>query len=151
MAQLVNKAKNFVADKLASVKKPEAEVKDVSFKGVTRQFATFHSTVAIANPYDHDIPIGKISYSLKSAKREIASGVIRDPGSIVANKSTNLEVPVNIPYDVLLSLAKDVGKDWDIDYELHLGFSMHLPIVGHFTLPLTNAGEIKLPTLSDIF
>lgn len=69
MAQLVNKAKNFVADKLASVKKPEAEVSDVSFKGVSRQFATFHSTVAIANPYDHDIPIGKISYSLRSAKR----------------------------------------------------------------------------------
>lgn len=77
--------------------------------------------------------------------------MIPDPGSIMANKSTNMEVPVNVPYDVLLSLAKDIGKDWDIDYDLRLGFSMHLPIVGNFTLPLTKTGEIKLPTLSDVF
>jgi hypothetical protein len=34
-----------------------------------------------------------------------------------------LEVPVKVPHSVLVSLAKDIGADRDIDYELELGLN----------------------------
>lgn len=61
-----------------------------------------------------------------------------------------LELPVTVPYDILISLMRDLGRDWDIDYELDVGVTVDLPVVGNFTIPVSTAGEIKLPTLSDM-
>ncbi|KAF3669756.1 hypothetical protein FXO37_08878 [Capsicum annuum] len=62
-----------------------------------------------------------------------------------------LDVPVKVPHSVLVSLAKDIGKDWDIDYTLELGLTIDLPVIGNFTIPLSHSGEIKLPSISDLW
>ncbi|XP_062226914.1 late embryogenesis abundant protein Lea14-A-like [Phragmites australis] len=151
MAQLMNKAKGFVAEKVAHVQKPEAELADLSVGHVGRDGATLAGQLDVRNPYSHAVPVCEISYSLKSAGREVASGTMPDPGSLAASATTRLHVPVKVPYDLLLSLAKDAGRDWDIDYEMRVGLTVDLPILGNFTLPLTKSGELKLPTLSGIF
>ncbi len=81
----------------------------------------------------------------------IASGTIPDPGSLKGSDTTLLEVPVKVPHNILVSLARDVCADWDIDYELELGLTIDLPVIGNFTIPLSTKGEVKLPTLSDMF
>ncbi|KAH7848456.1 hypothetical protein Vadar_002944 [Vaccinium darrowii] len=73
-----------------------------------------------------------------------------DPGSLPGNVTILLDVPVKVPHYVLLSLVRDIGADWGIDYELELGFTVDLPIVGNFTISVTRKGEIKLPCLSDL-
>lgn len=85
------------------------------------------------------------------ACREIASGTMPDPGSIAAKETTELEIPLKVPYDFLMSIMKDVGRDWDVDYEMQVGLTVDLPIVGNLTLPVSKKGELKLPTLSDVF
>ncbi|XP_028801344.1 desiccation protectant protein Lea14 homolog [Neltuma alba] len=151
MAQLVNKAKDFVAEKIANVKKPEASVDDVDFKRVTRECVEYLAKLSVSNPYGTSIPICEISYSLKSAGREIAKGTMPDPGSLKGNDTTILEVPVKVAYSILMNLAKDIGADWDIDYKLDLGLTIDLPVIGNFTIPLSHTGEIKLPSLSNVF
>lgn len=69
MSQLVDKAKNFVAEKVANMKKPEATVTNVDLKGVSRSSVEYNAQVSVINPYGHPIPICQISYSLKSAGR----------------------------------------------------------------------------------
>lgn len=58
---------------------------------------------------------------------------------------------MKVPHSVLLSLARDIGRDWDIDYELEIGLIIDLPVIGNFTIPLSQKGEVKLPTFSDLF
>lgn len=65
--------------------------------------------------------------------------------------TTVLDVPVKVPYNILVSLVEDSGDDWDIDYQLDLGLVFDLPVVGNITIPVSSKGEIKLPTLTDIF
>ena len=81
----------------------------------------------------------------------IASGTVPDPGSLKGDDTTILDVPMKVPHSVLVSLVKDVVGDGDIDYELVLGLTIDLPIFGNFTIPLTRKGELKLPSLSDMF
>ncbi|XAR54010.1 hypothetical protein NMG60_11028986 [Bertholletia excelsa] len=151
MAKLVGKAKNFVAEKVGEMEKPEASVIDVDLEGVGRDGITYGAKVSVKNPYSVPIPICQVSYTLKSAGRVIASGTMPDPGSLKGNDTTMLDVPLKVPHSVLLSLARDVCADWDIDYELELGFTIDLPLIGDFTIPLSSKGEIKLPTLSDLW
>ncbi|OWM64281.1 late embryogenesis abundant protein Lea14-A-like [Punica granatum] len=151
MAELLGKAKNFVAEKVANIPKPEPTVNDVDLKNVSRECIEYNANVSIKNPYGHSIPICEIDYSFKSAGREIASGKIPDPGSLKASDTTIMDVLMKVPHNILVSLVKDIGADWDIDYQLDLGFIIDLPVVGNITIPISSKGEIKLPTLSDIF
>ncbi|KAM7472246.1 hypothetical protein LguiA_010429 [Lonicera macranthoides] len=151
MAGLVDMAKEFVAEKVANVKTPEASVTDVDLKDVSRDGITYNAKVSVTNPYSVPIPICDITYSLKSAGREVASGTIPDPGSLKGDDTTMLDVGVKVPHSVLVNLVRDIGADWDIDYELNLGLTIDLPVFGNFTIPLSSKGEIKLPTLSDLF
>jgi LEA14-like dessication related protein len=152
MAGLMDKAKGFVADKIAHMPKPEASLDKVTFKGMTRDAITVHSHVNVTNPYSHRIPICDIAYVLKCGGKEVASGTIPDPGWIEdSGEITKLEVPAKVPYNVLITIIKDLGRDWDIDYELQVNLTIDLPIFGNITIPLKTAGEFKLPTLSDFF
>ncbi|XP_061962623.1 late embryogenesis abundant protein Lea14-A-like [Populus nigra] len=151
MSELLCKAKQFLVEKVTNVKTPEATVTDVDLEGVHRDSIDYGAKVSVDNPYDAAIPICEISYVLKSDGRVIASGTIPDPGSLKAKDTTILDVPVKVPHSVLVSLVKDIGRDWDIDYELEIGLTIDLPIVGNFTIPLSWKGEVKLPTLSDLF
>ncbi|OMO64386.1 Late embryogenesis abundant protein, LEA-14 [Corchorus capsularis] len=151
MSQLMDKAKTFLAEKVANTKTPEAAVKNVDLKNVSRECVEYKAEVSVTNPYSTPIPICEITYVLKSAGRQIASGTIPDPGSLKGSDVTMLDVPVKVPYGILFSLAKDIGADWDIDYELELGLIIDLPLIGNITIPLSQKGEIKLPTFSDFF
>ncbi|KAG8391886.1 hypothetical protein BUALT_Bualt01G0233500 [Buddleja alternifolia] len=148
---LLDKAKHFVTDKVADVEKPEASITDVDLKDVGRDGVTYLAKVSVTNPYGVTIPICDIKYSLKSADRVIASGTVPDPGSLKGNDVTLLEVGIKVAHSVLVSLIKDIGADWDIDYFLEVGLVVDLPVLGNFTIPLSQKGEMKLPTFKDLF
>lgn len=69
MAQFIDNAKNFLAEKVAHVKKPEAELTDVDMKNVTREAAEYDAMVSVDNPYSHSLPICEISYTFTSGGR----------------------------------------------------------------------------------
>ncbi|PWA35319.1 late embryogenesis abundant protein Lea14-A [Artemisia annua] len=151
MAGLIDKAKEFVAEKVANMEKPEACVKNVDLKDFSRECITYKADVNVSNPYGTSIPICEISYTFKSAGRVIAEGTIPDPGSLKANADTMLDVGLKVPHSVLVSLVKDIGADWDIDYELNIILTVDLPVIGSLNIPVNSVGEIKLPTLSSLF
>lgn len=66
---LIDKAKNFVTEKIANMEKPEASITDVDLKKIGLSGLTFHAKVAVKNPYSVPIPIMEIDYVLKSASR----------------------------------------------------------------------------------
>ncbi|KAE8708027.1 Desiccation-related protein PCC27-45 [Hibiscus syriacus] len=143
--------KNFVSGKVAEMRKPEASIKGVDINSVSRDGVEYGAKVAVSNPYSHSIPICEIQFDLKSDGSEIVRGKIEDSGSLKGNDTTILEVPMKVPHNVLISLAKDICRDWDIDYELNVKLIIDLPVFGDITIPVSRQGEIKLPTLKDWF
>ena len=63
--QLLDKAKNFVSEKISDVAKPEAHVADVDFKRVSKDHIEYLAKVSVQNPYSAPIPICEIKYSFK--------------------------------------------------------------------------------------
>lgn len=72
-------------------------------------------------------------------------------GSVAPNSDTSIEVGSKVAYSFLMNLMRDIGADWDIDYDFDVGVKLKLPIIHSFTIPLHKKGTIKLPTLSDLF
>lgn len=69
MSGLLERAKEYVTGKVAEMKKPEATLRDVDLKEVSRECITYDAKVSVINPYSTPIPICEISYTLKSANR----------------------------------------------------------------------------------
>lgn len=63
------KAKEFLAEKVAHMKRPEAELTDVDLKDVSRDSLNLLAKVDVSNPYGHSLPVYEISYIFKSAGR----------------------------------------------------------------------------------
>ncbi len=72
MSSLMDKAKGFVAEKIAHIPKPEASLDSLSFKGMSRECITVHSNVNVSNPYDHRLPICELTYTLKCAGKYVS-------------------------------------------------------------------------------
>ena len=73
MSQLLDKAKNYVSEKVTNMPKPEATVTDVDFQRVSRDSVQYLAKISVSNPYSTPIPICEIKYSLKSAGRFVHS------------------------------------------------------------------------------
>ncbi|KAK1273306.1 hypothetical protein QJS04_geneDACA012341 [Acorus gramineus] len=56
MAQLVDKAKNWVSEKVANVKKPEAELGDISVKNVSKDSTNFTSQNSCSRTSSRALP-----------------------------------------------------------------------------------------------
>ncbi|KAL8192334.1 hypothetical protein R6Q57_027519 [Mikania cordata] len=151
MSGLLEQAKQFVSDTVASIDKPEATVTEVDLKSVALDSITYNAKVNVSNPYITPIPIGEVRYVLKSSGSVIATGTIPDPGSLKGDSDTLLDVEIKVPHSILTSLVKDIAVDWDIDYELQINLIIDLPLIGDITIPITRMGEIKLPSLTDFF
>ena len=72
MSGILDRAKQYVSDKVASMAKPEATVTDVDLKGVCLSNVTYNAKVNVSNPYSTPIPIGEIRYVLKSGGRFVS-------------------------------------------------------------------------------
>ena len=62
-----------------------------------------------------------------------------------------LDVEMKVPHSVLVSLVKDIVHDCDIDYELEVTLVVDLPVIDEICIPVNSKGEIKLPSLSDVW
>lgn len=69
MSSLVDKAKEFMADKVSDIPKPDASLAGVSVQSLSRDGVLFHSQVSVSNPFPFPIPVCEIAYTLKSAGR----------------------------------------------------------------------------------
>ncbi|XP_074324536.1 desiccation protectant protein Lea14 homolog [Apium graveolens] len=165
MAALVDTAEELVIEKTAETGKPEAKLIHVGLKDVSLDYITYNAKVSVTNPYTIPIPISEISYTLKTANRDIASGSTPDlRGSLKGNDTVVLDVELEVPHSVLLSFAKDIAADLDIDYELGINFVLNfhidyelvinfvldVPVTGNITISIWNEGVIKIPTFSDL-
>ena len=69
MDQLLDMAKDFIAEKVMDIQKPEADVTDVSIKNADRDALSLESEVLVSNPYSHDLPICELSFRISTGGR----------------------------------------------------------------------------------
>ncbi|KAL8506166.1 hypothetical protein ACS0TY_017147 [Phlomoides rotata] len=100
-----------VTEKVSNIPMSEATISDVDFKGFGLEGIALLTKVSISNPYSVPIPIGEITYKVKSAERQIVSGSIPDPKSLKSNDTTLLEVTLKMSHSAVVSLVHDIDDD----------------------------------------
>ncbi|XP_021906294.1 late embryogenesis abundant protein Lea14-A-like [Carica papaya] len=143
-SQVIGHLKTCVTDTVKSLTKVNIHLTGIGVKSVHLHYIEFAVRISIKNRILNHLPIPNISYNFKMGGREVSAGEVNSE-SLDATDKTNMEFILKVPYNIVISIVKDVGSDGDVDYEIHVNLTFHVPIIDHITIPLSKSGEIKLP------
>lgn len=132
---------------------PTASVTAMSLQDIDAQGLTMNFEVDLKNPNAVALPLANADYALDLGGVKVLSGKAVPQGSLPANGSTAITLPVRLTYDNLFAAEQAIAKGGgDVPYALDggLSFSTGNALFGTVRAPLRYSGTLQLrPVLSD--
>ncbi|WII71477.1 LEA type 2 family protein [Bdellovibrio sp. 22V] len=121
------------------LEKPEVELqsvfaKDTSFIGTTLVFV-----VNVKNPNNQDINVKEIAYKIFVADKELTEAKTEKPIHVPAKKDANIEIPLPLKYDSLLSHLGNALMAGEIGYRIEGDAKLSF-----MTIPFSESGKVEL-------
>ena len=131
------------------LRKPTARLVGVKFQEATPRSATLVFDVEVENYYPQTVPLLGFKYSVASAGQLFLSGSSEVRVNLPANSRKTVALPAQIDYLEALKVLSNVRPGGTIPYEANVDLRVDTPRLGPLLLPLTRAGEIALPAVSE--
>jgi len=131
------------------LRKPTARLVDVKFQEATLRSATLVFDVEIENHYPVTVPLLGFKYSVSSGGQLFLSGSSGARVNLPAGGQRTVALPAQIDYLGALKVLSNVKPGATIPYKAELDLTVDTPRLGPLTLPLTRAGQLALPTISE--
>lgn len=133
-----------------SASKPEVKITDAKLQDLSLDKVNLVLDVDISNPYSLPLPLSNLKYALASDGQNFLEGDAGVQGTIPANSSKTLPIPVAISYIPMLQVLKGVTPGSVIPYTAKLDLSVDAPGVGPITLPVEKEGELPIPAVPEV-
>jgi LEA14-like dessication related protein len=130
--------------------RPTAEVVGVELVDVDMTSATLLFDVQVDNPYSVPLPLVDADYALASQGVEFLTGDADLSGSIPAGESAVVPLPARLDFLQLLAALDGVAPGDVVPYDADLGLFVDAPILGTLRLPMTQSGQVTIPSASDL-
>ena len=128
------------------LEKPSASITGMKLQNVSMTEATMVFDVAVKNPYTVALPMSNVDYTLTSRGQSFLTGQAELQGTVPAGASKVLPVPVRINFVKLIQVVQGVRPGQTIPYNAAMGLSVKAPIVGDLRVPMSQDGELAIPT-----
>jgi LEA14-like dessication related protein len=132
-----------------NMQKPIAAISGMSVGDVNASGFTLNFGVDVKNPNSKELPLKAANYQLSLAGTKILDGKAKPEGSIPANGSKQINVPVTMTYENLLT-AKDaiIKRGGNLSYALEGGLSFDAGgMFGSMNVPLKYSGDLPVKDL----
>lgn len=132
------------------VRKPTASLQGLKFQDISLDSATLLFDVEVDNPYAVALPLVNMDYGLTSNNNPLLSGGADVQSTIPAHGKKVVSLPAQIKYLDLVKAFKDFRPGSTIPYEAAVGLSVDAPALGKLRLPISQKGQLAVPTIPDI-
>jgi LEA14-like dessication related protein len=126
------------------VKKPEVTVTGAEIELLTFDEARVRFDVALANPNPVGVSLAGFDYRLTIDGVEFLTGAVEKAVSIPARGSSTIPVPVAFRYDTLISAVASLTDAAESPYQMSVGFSFDVPVLGKVRVPSSLKGTIPV-------
>jgi LEA14-like dessication related protein len=133
----------------SSVQTPTATFRNASLQNVNAQGFTLNFDIDLKNPNGFAVPLSTADYQLALAGVKVLEGKAKPEGTIPANGTLPIKLPVNLTFENLMAAEKAIvaGKG-DVAYTLDGGLSVTssspLMLGQSPRVPLKYEGTLKL-------
>jgi LEA14-like dessication related protein len=132
------------------LKRPTARLVDLKFEEVKLESATLLFDVEIDNHYPVGLPLVNFDYGLSTRGAQFLSGQADVQTTVPADSKKTVSLPARINYVEMLRALEGVRPGAKIPYRAELALSVDAPRWGPISLPLKKAGDLVLPSISDV-
>ncbi len=126
------------------VAKPEVTLKNVKFAGLDSKDIGIDVYLSVHNPNSFDLSLTDYSYDLNVVSLPLARGSAKTSYDFYANSTTDVVVPVKIPYGSLVEILKRTPNPDSIPYRVHAELTIGRGIA-FMTVPVTKSGTFAVP------
>ncbi len=126
------------------VAKPEVTVKNVKFAGLDSKDIGIDVYLSVHNPNSFDLSLKDYSYDVNVVSLPLAKGSAKASYDFYANSTTDMLVPVKIPFSSLLEILKKTPNPDSIPYRIHAELTIGRGIA-FMTVPVTKSGSFAIP------
>jgi LEA14-like dessication related protein len=130
--------------------KPTAAITGMKLQGMSLTDVTMLFDVKVDNPYLVALPLGNLDYALASQGQQFLNGDSKIQGTIPAQGSKTLPVPVKVNFLKLINAVKGARPGASIPYKADMGLSLDVPIMGAMRVPMSKEGSLDIPTKADM-
>jgi LEA14-like dessication related protein len=124
--------------------KPEVTMKNVKMVGLDSKDMELDFYFSVKNPNSFDLRLEDYSYDVRIISLPLAKGNAKTSYDFYANSTTDLLIPVKIPYNNLLQIFKRNPSPDAIPYQIHAELTVSRGI-GSMTIPVTSSGTFSIP------
>ncbi len=126
------------------VQKPTAKVESAKLTSLSFSDAQMAFRVRVNNPNGIKINMAGLDYNLDVNSHSLVSGVQNNALSIFPHDSSVVTVPVTLNYKKIWAAIKSLSNKEKSFYNLSLGLSFDLPVLGKVRIPVKFKGQIPL-------
>lgn len=130
--------------------KPTASITGMKIQDISLTDATMLFDVKVDNPYMIAIPLSNLDYALASQGQQFLTGQAAMQGTIPAQSSKILGVPIKINYLKLIGAVKGARPGASIPYKADMGLSLDVPVMGAVRVPMSKEGQLDIPSPSGL-
>lgn len=134
----------------SSLSSPSVSITGVHITDIAWSKVTLGFDLHVENHYPVALPLSNLKYALSSQEKQFLAGDAKVQGTIPAGESKTLSIPVEIAFEPMLAILKNVRPGTLLAYHAHMDLSVDAPAVGPMTLPLDRDGELPIPTMPEV-
>jgi LEA14-like dessication related protein len=133
-----------------NIQQPTAEVTGMSVQNVDANGFTMNFGVDVKNPNSVALPLTSADYKVSLSGTNVLDGKANLQGSLPANGTKSITLPVTMTYENLLAAEKGiVASGGNVPYTLDAGLSFDTgtPLIGTLRVPLQYSGTLPLKSI----
>ena len=135
---------------MARIQKPTVSVQRLRITDLSFSDVNLALDLSIRNPNSVAIPLAAFDYDLKINQHEFINGKKESSLNIPAGGSENLSIPFHFTFAELYKTLSGLKNQDSTAYEIHCGFSFHVPVIGPVRVPVRKLGTLPIPKLPEI-
>jgi LEA14-like dessication related protein len=130
--------------------KPTALVQGVRMTGLDFDGVDLAFDVKVDNPNPVGISLAGLDYDLKLLGSRFLQGDQPMGMKVAAKGSSQVEVPMRLGFQQLMSTYQQLKTAHQAGYELDLGMGFDVPVLGRVRVPVSYRGEIPVPKMPNV-
>jgi len=123
-----------------------AKIESLSFESVGLAF-----DLDVENPNPITVALAGYDYDFLVDNKSLVSGTQGDRVELAAEKKSVIRVPVRLNYKDIYDVASGLRDRDEANYQINLGFTFELPVLGEQRIPVAHSGAfplLKMPSLA---
>lgn len=139
-----------VLETLQQVARPSARVTGVRITSLSLDHVQLDFDLEVTNSASVALPLLGLDYSLASGGSPFLSGASEVGGSVPANGTRTIALPLRVGFRETLTALSGVRPGQVFPYRAELGLAVDAPALGRLVLPLSHEGELPIPTVPKV-